>query len=1736
MANKITFNMTTRVTPTTGKLVYEYNPFRNLRISDTKFKYNSKIYESIPELYNTLVSDKAIQYQMLLVRSNKELGYYDTVADLINDSTSIKSQDIDILNFSRLIEKINNWVNINKLIVVNEETNTFKIFENLGDLPEDYSYLRNQKLANHASDIQVLEAGTISDFETDQLNFDITHPVNILPQSSYDGTVNLIINDGINIPRLVNSRFSSTGNSQYEVIDRFGNNDTNIYDYGNKFDISTSLYKLTRKIAKIEYLGDSWGGNVPVGNYHFYFKLEDADGNQTDFIGESKLVQIFKGNSPKDIEGGFREEASNKKISFYLSNIDSAYQYVRVYYTRASSDLHENYTTAAYEIIEKYKVNSNLACYITFTGNENQQQVSSDDINARYQIYDAVKTQEFAKNMLFLANVEQQQLHYLELQNLSLHFLPRCDTEQKCDIDKLGPNYDIGNDIKNTYYDSKFIYNRTGYWNHEIYRFGVVFIYNNGTISPVFNTRGISGLNSKTEYTSLEITNDGKVAEILYDENNFLLKEGKQNEKENIKGVVQIDTSDIGYNNIIGITFDVKPEVLQILQTYNISGLFFVRQKRIPTILCQAYTIGSDQSSSYLPVIPYDEKYMYESLVDNKSILTHNIENRLRELNTAKPVAALCPEYDVDYPYYNSLFNGGKYTYTLSDHQSSDKTKLINDRHFFLTIPSTKNLFNNQVRYTNIIGVEDNVKLVAIDDLKFRARAGEAEDALQYEFLSSDPKMSAPNNITRGSFGPYLGLTGIERSGQFIDIRIPEYNISYLLEYFKMRYRDNSSYYSISDRYSIEELQNQGEEKISIGPEYSGDCFICQFTHRINRNFQSPSAPTNDKIVYPETYKNGYKYIDEVYIEDEENKINLGDLNAVKMGLWITFPIKSSINLNIRSVDSSNVDEVALFGHKRTFYPHTPLLTDGTHKLPEALCINKGLTKLMSERVNVELPTVPAYYTRYANRVAYSEINIQDQFINNSRIFLASSYRDYTNKYGAIVKLVNVKDDLICVCEHGILGLPINEKILINDTNQNLVNINTHNVLPEVPLVISDTYGSQWPESIIKTEKFVYGFDTQAKRIWRTNGNTVEIISDLHIQEFLNGLQLLENETFPIIGIRNVKTHYNKFKNDIMFTFYNYVNGFEEVAWNICFNEVLNKWITFYSWLPSASENIGNIFFSFDYNTSKYVSKLGICTKDSNFGSGIMLDSNIIPMNAQQEEIKVSNTNNHLGYIEANPKENSVIKNWIKVGQLFLDESRTKDYGNIEYTVYFNLERDNYGNYKNFYIVKDNNSWYLYFTGNVIDLCSELYQIESEGTKITDPKNKDNQQWKSIIANGNFELSYNEAGRRIYLDEDNQVRGDKLVCLLNISAQIDFKDTNISYKDFIHSQKNFLKTHADYLNYTIAIIPQYNLRFLSTNFWKHGQAGIIDISDSILPTHWYGKQHPFEFEFVVADNPDKHKIFDNLEIISNKAVPESFHYEIVGDCYDFAKDKKNMYIRQEATKELYQYNGSNIVFDDKYKMLNSEHRLINKTSSQFDKSTIFPLYYFRQDSVNKIEDSYHLYGHKDDYGPSDKNFSALAGAEIVHYKNLNEYRIWNHTKAVDIAEEGLLRGNMQYKGDKWNVQINPINFIQKNETKDDWKNKYKFNSSDEDTYNQVPAELNLFKDKSDIPSQRFETNKLELPNTWTRNIVSWSDYERLNKEVKLKDKYIKIRIRYSGNDLAIISAIRTLYSISYASI
>lgn len=1557
-----------------------------------------------------------------------------------------------------------------------------------GNIVYEYNPLRNYRLSSDTViNGELVEAGSIVDLDTDGFNFSLNNPLEIDAQSSYDGSVNLIFNDNRNIPRLVNSRFSVLQNNTYEVVDRIGNNDTNLYD-SEQFDLDTSLYKRVNTIPTITFNSVLPSGNLKVGNYVIYIKYADADGNETDFVGESGIISCFIGGDrdPFSIDGGFRDQLASKSISLTVSDIDSSYDYIKVYYTRSTSDVDSNRVVTAHEIDRKFPVRNN-SCNVIITGSEETKDIPVSDINIQYSIIDKAKSQTVCQNMLFLGNSCKPDMMYKDLSDISLRLLPYLiESDSERFIGKTSYDYSDLSDqsYSHEYYNTLNIYNKVGYWNEEIYRFGVVYIMKDGSLSPVYNIRGKNGIPKFEELQSAYLQSDlwkyennKKVRNYIpIDESTFDVSGTSY--LENAKGVLRINT-DSDSRKVYGIGIAIPTEVSEYLNTL-VQGLFIVRQKRIPTILAQAYVMPRDLEAE-VPLINYGGSYIAERFLDNDRKLNESYLPRLYTISDMAKVnrsakVAICPEYDVRQSYFNHLFTGTEYVVRKADIQPSMTTlsrDIYNDRHYY--VDNYYGRREEQFSRAKIIGVGDNVPIAAVEDYNFRGRAGEAEEGFRFRYIESKNREKEATNLIRGAYSPYLGIIGDQVTiGSIINIYIPGYSEAQMSTYFNTRYEDNSPYYSVSSRLSLANidsllsLQKAGDDLyIYTVPCYRGDCYICNFTHRLNRNFQDPSAPTNDEVVDENTWKDNYD------TENTENnaKINRGDVNAIQLGSWITFKVCSSYNLSIRSLDPSYPTEEGLTGLKRGFYPLQELSPAGATKIPESSVINGGYGSTTSEKQAFTLPDVPYIKNRFDTRIMYSDISVGDAFKNGFRVFQMTHYRDYPRTYGGIMKMIELFGNILCIFEHGIALIPVNERAVAGEGSGGNVFINTSNVLPENPKMLSDTYGTQWPESVVQTPYFVYGVDTVGKKIWRTNGDQFEIISDFKIQEFLNeNITLSEREMTPIIGVRNVKGHYNAFKQDVMFTFYDDLYGFEEKVWNICYNEVMQKFITFYSWVPSYSANIDNIHFSFNRDTSKWISKLASSGSLSTSADGIVLSNVVIDDWETKDDMKST-----------------------KLGLVNRSLPNTQNTG-LEIELTYEIVKDNFGMYKHFKII-------------------------TEGEK----QNK---------------VSY------LALKEDFEWTVP--VVQLNLQCTIDYLYSSESapqdLDDYVAGWKDYVTYNAGLYQSSIAITKQEVLDNgvneglnLTTDFWKHGQSGIIDIKDKIKPCYWYGKQHPFEYEFVVVDNPATHKIFENLQIVSNKAVPDSFHYEVVGESYEFHEDKKNMYIRQEATKDFYQYNGSDILYNRNFLDLRGKQRDILrnwKPTGQKVKSTMFPLYYARVDTFNEIEDYY-----KGKTAPN-KDYVNLSGSEIVYNEKLDEFRVWTHAKAADIKDPriGRLRGNMNYQGDVWNIQINPIIFVQRNEPA--W-NTAKLTK---ETIDKVPISVG----NSPIPNDLKEfdiTSETLVENYMPQDLIDLgygpedidtSDWWSGRKEARLRDKYIKIRVRYTGEELAIITALKTLYTISYA--
>jgi hypothetical protein len=315
----------------------------------------------------------------------------------------------------------------------------------------------------------------------------------------------------------------------------------------------------------------------------------------------------------------------------------------------------------------------------------------------------------------------------------------------------------------------------------------------------------------------------------------------------------------------------------------------------------------------------------------------------------------------------------------------------------------------------------------------------------------------------------------------------------------------------------------------------------------------------------------------------------------------------------------------------------------------------------------------------------YSDIHITDAFKNGYRTFRMGASKDYTKEHGQIMKMIEWFGSLLVIFEHGVGLIPINERVQAGEGPGGNVFINTSKVLPENPRMLSVNYGTQWKNSIIVTPNYCYGVDTVGKKIWRTNGEQFELISDFKIQQFLNqNITLDERETHPILGIRDVKSHYNAFKQDVMFTFYDNTYGLEETVWNVCWNELQNSWVTFYSWVPGSSENIDNIYFSFDRNSIKWVSKLGKSNSQSTYSEGICIENVIF--NSPNNSSNPNNIKVHDGVVWINPTiANSYVNSDRIIGKLEIRSRNLPEVpGKSKVVVKYELLEDPFGSHLGF--------------------------------------------------------------------------------------------------------------------------------------------------------------------------------------------------------------------------------------------------------------------------------------------------------------------------------------------------------------------------------------------------------------------------------------------------------------------
>jgi len=258
--------------------------------------------------------------------------------------------------------------------------------------------------------------------------------------------------------------------------------------------IKLKLIKHSEKVPTFENIEVVSGGNLKSGTYNFAIKYVDDNGNDTVWLSTSQLVSIYKssttGSNYDGIVGSindtgdgenvenvaFGETPANKRIELTIDNLDESYPFYRIGVIEATSDV--GTPTRVLESTNQLIKNK----IFVHDGNESKYTVLPvEDLISDVANIDAAQHIEQIEDRLIIANTKNNTKDYCSLQR----FASLITSEYVVDEIETYNASQVG-DSKNP----KSYFEKISYMGGEVYAFGIVYIFEDGTQSPAYHIPG----------------------------------------------------------------------------------------------------------------------------------------------------------------------------------------------------------------------------------------------------------------------------------------------------------------------------------------------------------------------------------------------------------------------------------------------------------------------------------------------------------------------------------------------------------------------------------------------------------------------------------------------------------------------------------------------------------------------------------------------------------------------------------------------------------------------------------------------------------------------------------------------------------------------------------------------------------------------------------------------------------------------------------------------------------------------------------------------------------------------------------------------------------------------------------------------------------------------------------------------------------------------------------------------
>jgi hypothetical protein len=288
--------------------------------------------------------------------------------------------------------------------------------------------------------------------------------------------------DGINTDKAINLG-SLTNYTEIDPNgDPFSAADANASDLWN-----CGLMKLEadylHPCIKLEQVNPT-GGNLEIGMYQFAIQYTDSDQNVSNYTYISDNIPISESANTSNsveayntIEGGdpTLETPTNNSISITLDDLDTTYPFFNLAVIETISGISIPYK------IETLSTSGSTISY-TYRGTTDSSIVLLDsDLTISKVTYESSESIEIAENRLLRANLKEKNIQWGVFQQqanlISSTYFTKPLWWAKGNVYK-------GAKDANTYFDTK------SYMRDEVYAFGIVWVFTDGTESPSFHIPG----------------------------------------------------------------------------------------------------------------------------------------------------------------------------------------------------------------------------------------------------------------------------------------------------------------------------------------------------------------------------------------------------------------------------------------------------------------------------------------------------------------------------------------------------------------------------------------------------------------------------------------------------------------------------------------------------------------------------------------------------------------------------------------------------------------------------------------------------------------------------------------------------------------------------------------------------------------------------------------------------------------------------------------------------------------------------------------------------------------------------------------------------------------------------------------------------------------------------------------------------------------------------------------------